>query len=90
MTNEELAEKIDKLYKWALKVNERLEALETKKSNLQSTTWTKEEEEYLLEATNNVKTFRPVLLELEQNWQKLFQKTRSYDALRKKLNRLKK
>lgn len=89
MTPEEMEDKINKLYTWALKVNARLEALETKKSNLQSSTWTKEEEEYLIESTEGIKTFRPVLLELEESWPKLFDKTRSYDALRKKLNRLK-
>jgi hypothetical protein len=86
----ELEEKLDKMYNWAKKVTERLEALEEpKQSNLTAPGWSKEESVYLMQEVKGLNPIRPRLLELTQEWEKLFQRTRSYEALRKKYNRLK-
>jgi len=87
---EELEEKLAKVYEWAKKVTARLDALEEPRvSNLSATAWSKEEQEFLMAEVKGLNPIRPRLLELAQEWEKLFQRTRSYEALRKKYNRLK-
>jgi len=68
-------------------LEKRLSVLE-KPSNLMASSWSKEEQEYLLQSTINVNPLRPRLLELEEEWPKLFSKVRSIGALRKKCSRL--
>ena len=96
----ELTKKLDKFYEWAKKTNKRIEELEyansiskhtsTPRSNLVNAhLWTETEEEYLVAQLRNVSPIRPRLLELEKDWQNRFGVPRSYDALRKKYNRLK-
>ena len=86
----ELEEKLDKVYAWAKKVTVRLDELEKpKSSNLTSASWSKEEEEYLMQEVKGLNPIRPRLLELEKEWNKLFERERSSGALRKKYNRLK-
>jgi hypothetical protein len=82
--------KLDKVYEWARRAAIRLDELEAPKaSNLTSATWSKEEEEYLMQEVKGLNPIRPRLLELEQEWNKLFGRERSSGALRKKYNRLK-
>lgn len=96
MTNEELEEKITKLYAWAKKTNARLDALEASGQSLPNTQsnlvnavlWSKEEQDFLKESLDKVNPVRPKLLELENQWQNLFGHSRSYEALRKKYKRL--
>ena len=86
----ELEAKLDKVYEWAKRATIRLEELEKPRaSNLTSATWSKEEEEYLMQEVKGLNPIRPRLLELEQEWNKLFGRERSSGALRKKYNRLK-
>ena len=87
---EELESKLDKVYAWAKKVSARLDALEgPKPSNLTSASWSKEEEDYLMQEVKGLSVIRPRLLELEADWEKNFSRARSAGALRKKYNRLK-
>ena len=86
----ELEAKLDKVYEWAKRATIRLEELEKPRaSNLTSATWSKEEEEYLMQEVKGLNPIRPRLLELEKEWNKLFERERSSGALRKKYNRLK-
>jgi len=86
----ELEAKLDKVYEWAKRAAIRLDELEKPRaSNLTSATWSKEEEEYLMQEVKGLNPIRPRLLELEQEWNKLFGRERSSGALRKKYNRLK-
>ncbi len=87
---QELEEKLTKVYAWAKKVQARLDALEAPQaSNLTAVGWSKEEEQYLMQEVKGLNPIRPRLLELEVEWEKLFSRTRSAGALRKKYNRLK-
>ena len=93
---QELEEKVTKLLAWAKKterlvfdLEKELEQLQNPKSNLSSASWSKEESDYLMQEIKGLNPIRPRLLELEQEWEKQFNRTRSYEALRKKYNRLK-
>ena len=98
---DELTRKLEKFYEWAKKTNQRIAELEkahtglderstTPRSNLVNAhLWSETEEEYLVAQLRNVSPIRPRLLELEKDWQNRFGVPRSYDALRKKYNRLK-
>ena len=93
---QELEEQMAKVLTWAKKKSEQiialedqLEAMANPKSNLSSIAWSKEEADYLMQEVKGFDPIRPRLLELEQEWEKQFDRTRSYEALRKKYNRLK-
>ncbi len=93
---QELEEQMAKVLTWAKKKSEQiialedqLEAMANPKSNLSSASWSKEESDYLMQEVKGLNPIRPRLLELEQEWEKQFDRTRSYEALRKKYNRLK-
>jgi len=76
-------------------LEERLSLLEHRVAQLEkplslqpSSNWTTEEIEYLQNETRGIKPLRPKLLELQEKWQKVFQRTRSYDSLYSKVTRL--
>ncbi len=93
---QELEEKVTKLLAWAKKterlvfdLEKEVEKLQNPKPNLSSIAWSKEESDYLMQDVKGFDPIRTRLLELEQEWEKQFDRTRSYEALRKKYNRLK-
>ena len=86
----ELEAKLDKVYEWAKRAAIRLDELEAPKaSNLTAAGWSKDEEKHLMKEVKGLNPIRPRLIELEQEWPKLFDRERSAGALRKKYNRLK-
>jgi len=99
----ELEEKLEKLHLWAnKKINDLEDRIDgdlrtlaeaiTKpkpKNNRPSNLWSDEEKQYLSERLTGLKTPRPILISLSENWEEKFGKPRSYDSLRKMWSRLK-
>jgi len=100
---EELESKLDSLHKWAdnkiddleERMAENLVALAEAinkpkpKNNRPANTWSDEEKNYLSSRLTGLKTPRPILIKLAENWEEKFGKPRSYDSLRKMWSRIK-
>ena len=95
----ELEGRQDKFYEQAKKVLKRLDDAETRlktleepttKANLKSDAWTKDEIDYLKLRLTKVEKLRPIILTMEEEWLDNFGRSRSYDAIRKKWQRVNK
>ena len=100
---EELEAKLEGLHRWAdnkideleYRIDSDLRTLANAitapkpKNNKPSNLWSDEEKNYLASRLTGLKTPRPILISLAENWEEKFGKPRSYDSLRKMWSRIK-
>ena len=99
----ELEAKLESLHKWTdTKIDELEDRIDADlralaaaisnpkpKNNTKANLWSDEEKNYLSSRLTGLKTPRPILIKLAENWEEKFGKPRSYDSLRKMWSRIK-